>query len=221
VILGTRDHPEEYSIWGKTDDDTKQPAYHDRILLKEVSHVERPKRSRRNAAGDDDDDDLPGSHAHEFRVKVPSKRRRTLATAAARKNVQKARQTAIGTTVSHDDENLTPSQSSAPRCGPIDEDSLATTPTTTRSPRSQHVDPNTQNSHKRDLGESFLDTRAHVNSQVDSDGLPVICSNAKLETYLKGLEAAASKDNAYVFGSMRDMINGELVRVGLPGLPDI
>jgi hypothetical protein len=58
-----------------------------------------------------------------------------------------------------------------------------------------------------------------VNSQVDSDGLPVICSNARLETYVRALQAAASKNNAYVFGSMRDMIDGELEKVGLQALP--
>jgi hypothetical protein len=61
--------------------------------------------------------------------------------------------------------------------------------------------------------------RAHVNSQVDSDGLPVIFSNAGIERYMRGLEVAASKNNSYLFGSMRAMIDEELAKVGLPALP--
>jgi hypothetical protein len=60
-----------------------------------------------------------------------------------------------------------------------------------------------------------------LNDQVDSEGLPFICLNAKLERYLKGLEVVASRNNAYVFRSMRDMIDEELANVGLPTLPDV
>jgi hypothetical protein len=34
VILGTRDDPEEYSIWGKVDDNTRQISYHNRSCSK-------------------------------------------------------------------------------------------------------------------------------------------------------------------------------------------
>jgi hypothetical protein len=60
-----------------------------------------------------------------------------------------------------------------------------------------------------------------LNDLVDSEGLPFICLNAKLERYLKGLEVVASRNNAYVFRSMRDMIDEELANVGLPTLPDV
>jgi hypothetical protein len=37
---------------------------------------------------------------------------------------------------------------------------------------------------------------------------------------MKGLEDAASNNNAYVFRNMRNAIDEELVKIGLPALPD-
>jgi hypothetical protein len=41
VILGTRDDPDEYYIWGKIADDgnTRTTSYHDKIVLKEATRA--------------------------------------------------------------------------------------------------------------------------------------------------------------------------------------
>jgi hypothetical protein len=51
--------------------------------------------------------------------------------------------------------------------------------------------------------------------------MPVISSNARLETYIKGLEDAAVKNNAYLFESTPAAIDGELEKAGVLALPDI
>jgi hypothetical protein len=230
VILGTRDHPEEYSIWGMIDENTKQTSYHDRVRLREISSAKTMKRSSRYAFDTGDDEEfMPGDERRKTRAKAStalnsSKRRRTLAGAAsnkesAPKSMEVIAKTNMYTPVSDDEEDLTLSQLSESRRKVVADASSAATPVPARASSPQHASPNVQQSGSHDLQKAFLDARAHVNSQVDSDGLPFICSNARLETYVRALQAAASKNNAYVFGSMRDMIDGELEKVGLQALP--
>jgi len=233
VILGTRDHPEEYWIWGKIDDNTRQTSYHDRVLLREVSRAKSLKRSSSFAADDGDDDDfIPEDECYETSAKEPtaldsSKRRRTLAGAAgnkehASKSTEKNANTNMYTPISDDEGHLTLSQLSASRrkaaAGPIENDRSAATPISTQP---QRASPKVQKPQPHNLQEAFFDVQVHVNSQVDSDGLPVICTNERLEAYMKGLEAAANKNNAYLFGSMRATIDRELVKAGGLALPDI
>ena len=79
-ILGTRDDPEEYRIWGKIDDTSEQISYNDKILLEEVPPAEPTTRSgRRNVDGDF----LPDTELHKKRKNAStavnsSKRRQTL-----------------------------------------------------------------------------------------------------------------------------------------------
>jgi hypothetical protein len=131
----------------------------------------------------------------------------------------------VHTTIGDDEENMKPSQLGASGrktpAGSVGGESSSVTPVPARVPDPQQATTTIQEPHERDFKELFPDIRAHVNDQVDSDGLPVICSNAKLERSLKGLEIAASRNNAYVFRSMRDMIDEELANVGLPTLPDV
>lgn len=236
VILGTRDDPQEYSIWGKIDGTTKQTVYHDKILLKEVSPLKPPKRSSRRAVnGGDDGDFLPGTGREKKRKdgSIPlnaSKRPRTLNRprsnkGPARKSIEGNTKTRTYTPVSDDEEDLTLSQLKELKrktvAGPIENDRSPATPVAAKASSSQLAILDIQQSESHDLQKTFSDVQVHVNSQLDSDGLPVICSNATLEACMKGLEAAASKNKAYVFKSMRATINGELMKMGASALPDI
>lgn len=235
MILGTRDHPEEYSIWGKIDAITKQIFYHDQILLEEVSSTKTPMRSDGGDidAGEDDDftpqKEIVRKRKDASTALIRSKRRRTVAeTASVEEPAWNGRarsgKAALYTAISDDDEeDFKPSEQTTSRrktiAGLITDDSSAVTPGPASVSQPRHATPVVEQSHAHDLQKAFVHMRAHVNSQVDSDGLPVILSNAGIERYMRGLEVAASKNNSYLFGSMRAMIDEELAKVGLPALP--
>lgn len=101
------------------------------------------------------------------------------------------------------------------------DDESTATPVPARASSPQQASPSVQQSESHDLREALFNVQAHVNSQEDSDGLPVILSNARLQTYMKGIEIAASQSNAYLFGSMRATIDRELVRIGVSALLDV
>ena len=238
MILGTRDDPEEYSIWGKMDGNTKQMSYHDKILLEEVSSAKPPKRYGGNSIGAGDDGDFtPESELARKRKdastsSVRSKRRRTVAKVAGVKEpacngTEWSEKSGLYTTFSNDDEeeDFKPSEQTVVRrktiAGPVPDDSSVVTPGPERVSQSQHATPDVEQPDARDLQKAFVDLRAHVNSQMGSDGLPVIFSNAGIERYMRALEVAATKNNSYLFGSMRDMIGEELAKAGLLALPDV
>lgn len=221
-------------MWGKIDATTKQTSYHDEILLEEVSSVEPRKRSRRwDVNGSDDSDFSPEPEAKRKNASTvlgSSKRRRTFNRAIGSKGsasevIERTVKTKTFTPVSDDEEDMTISQLRQSRLEAVarasgDDKSAGThVPNGASSP--QQTSPNAQRSESHDLQKALFDVQAHVNSQEDSDGMPVICSNARLQTYMKGLELAASQNNTYLFGSMRATIDRELARVGVSALPDI
>ena len=234
AILGTRDNPEEYSIWGKVNIHTKQTSYHDRILLKEVARAKPPKRHGRQAfVSDEDDEYIPEPEHPKERVESStasssSKARRTAAGStgkkqSASKDIEQSGRTAMCTPISDDNENLKLSELSRKAvASPIDDGaSSAVSPVPARASPLQQAFPNIQQPHEHNLQESFLDTQAYVYSRVDKDGKPVICSNAALVTYMKVLEDAADKNDAHLFRSIRATIARALVKAGLPSLPDL
>jgi hypothetical protein len=238
VILGTRDDPEEYSIWGKMDDKTKQLSYHDKIQLGEVSSTKPPERSGGNAIRTGEDRDFaPGNELARKRkdvstASVRSKRRRTVAKGAGVKEpacngTEGGEKFGLCTTFSDDDdeEDFKLSEQTGFRrktiASPMPDDSSIVTSGPERASQSQHATPYIEQPDARNLQKAFVDLRAHVNSQMGSDGLPVIFSNAGIERYMRALEVAATKNNSYLFGSMRDMIGEELAKAGLPALPDV
>lgn len=105
MILGTKDYPDRYSVWGKIDSNTKKASYHDRFLLREVSRQKSSKRSSQYAfdAGDDD----------EFIPEVVSSKRRRTSTGTtgskdpASKSAAKIVKRSTYTPVSDDEEDLT------------------------------------------------------------------------------------------------------------------
>lgn len=128
------------------------------------------------------------------------------------------------TPVSDDEEDLTLLQLSEARrkaaAALIGNDRSTTTSVPATASEPLRASPNVQQSKSHALQEAFDNTEAHVNSQKGSDGLPVICSNESLQTYMIGLEDALRKNNGRLFRSMQATINRELVRVGISASPD-
>ena len=129
------------------------------------------------------------------------------------------------TPISDDEEDLKLSELRACKrkalADPLHDNISTANPDPARAPRLQQATPDMEQTRDCDLRESFLDTQAYVYSRVGRDGKPVISSNAALVTFMQGLEDAASKNNAYLFRSMRVTIGRELVKLGLPDLPDV
>jgi hypothetical protein len=212
-------------------------SYHDKILLREVSPAKSLKRSDRHATEGGEDGDFTPTAEHVKKRKdsstepIESKRRRTLAEVASFKEpawngTERGGKATIYTIISDDDEEESKvSEQPASRlktiAGPMTDDSSAIAPDPGRVSQPMHVAPCVKQSHPPGLQKVFVDIRAHVNSQTGSDGLPIIFSNAEIERYMRALEVAVTKNNSYLFGSMRDMIGEELAKVGLPALPDI
>jgi hypothetical protein len=175
VTLGTRDDPEEYSIWGKIDDNTRQISYHNRILLKEVMPAELHTRSGRYIVDAGDGDEFTQTSKFDNKrtwtstASIASKRRRTLAQAAGDESVQKdmrgSGKTTVHTTISDDEENMKPSQLGASGrktpAGSVGGESSSVTPVPARVPGPQQATTTIQEPHEHDFKEWFLDTRAH------------------------------------------------------------
>lgn len=212
-------------------------SYHDKILLREVSPAKSLKRSDRHATEGGEYGDFTPTTEHVKKRKnsstkpIESKRRRTLAEVASFKEptwngTERSGKATVYTIISDDDEeepkhSEQTASSRKTMAGPMTYCSSAITPDLARVSQPQHATPYVEQSHAHGLQKAFVDIRAHVNSQVGSDGLPIIFSNAEIERYMRALEVAVTKNNSYLFGSMRDMIGEELAKVGLPALPDI
>ena len=233
MILGTRDHQGgDYSIWGMIDAKTKQLSFHDRVLLREVSRTVLLKRPNRGSVSDgDDDESIPEDKFLEKRVKAPTtlephKRPRMLPTAAGNKmsaseETQGNAKTQAYSPVSDDEEDMTLSQLTRPRREAVAGGMPNATPVSTRASSPRRTSPKAQQPQPRDLQKALLDIRAYVNSRAGSDGSPVIFSNAGINRCMRGLGAAASRNDPYLFGNTRATIGEELAMVGLPLLPDI
>lgn len=60
----------------------------------------------------------------------------------------------------------------------------------------------------------------HIIDQEDqATGLSIMFSNHKLQDYMMSAEATAERDNAYLFRTMREIIDEELAGTGFPRLP--
>lgn len=60
----------------------------------------------------------------------------------------------------------------------------------------------------------------HVIDQEDHNtGLSIMFSNPRLQKYMKHVVAAAEMIDAYLFRTMREMVDGELAGTGFPRLP--
>jgi hypothetical protein len=191
-------------------------------LLREVSRQKSSKRSSQYAFDAGDDDEFIPEEG-------PSKRRRASTGAAGSKDpasnsAGKIAKRSTYTPVSDDEEDLTLRQLSDSRrkaaAATINGNRSTAIPASARVTESQRASPKTQQPQPYDFQKAVINIRAHVTSQEDINGLPVICSNATLQKYMKGLEDAASDNNAYVFRNMRNAIDEELVKIGLPALPD-
>jgi hypothetical protein len=72
---------------------------------------------------------------------------------------------------------------------------------------------------QHDLQQAYLVIRAHVIKQKDqATGLSIMFSNPALLDYMKSVEAAAERNDAYLFRTMREMVDEELVGTGFPRL---
>ncbi|GAB7328690.1 hypothetical protein MBLNU13_g00611t2 [Cladosporium sp. NU13] len=161
----------------------------DGVLLSEVSRTNLLKRPNRNSVSASNNDGLmPEDEFLKKRIEAPTalkpnKRPRTLPKTAgneesASKGIQGNAKTQAYTPVSDDEEELTLSQLSKARgkaaAGAVGDDKSTATPVPTRASSPQRTSPKAKQPQPRDLQRAFLDIRAHVNSQVDSDDLPVI-----------------------------------------------
>jgi hypothetical protein len=73
---------------------------------------------------------------------------------------------------------------------------------------------------QHDLQRAYLVIRAHVIKQKDQAiDLSIMFSNPALLNYMKSVEAAAERNDAYLFRTMREMVDEELVGTGFPRLP--
>jgi hypothetical protein len=71
-----------------------------------------------------------------------------------------------------------------------------------------------------DFQQAYRVVRNHVIAQKDRDmGLSIIFSNDKLLDCMKSLEAAAKRNDGYLFRLMREVIDEELAGTGFPRLP--
>lgn len=127
--------------------------------------------------------------------------------------------------LSDDEEDMTLSKLNASRRkaapGRVDNSNSAATPVPEKPPLPQQVVPGVPQAHGLDLLKAFENIRDHVFDQVDSNGELVILSNEKLEKRLETLRGAKDRNKAGLFRIAREAIGSELVKAGLPPLPEM
>jgi len=70
------------------------------------------------------------------------------------------------------------------------------------------------------LQQAYRVIRGHVIHQKDQDtNLSIMFSNQKLRDYMKSVEASAEMNDQYLFRTMREMVDEELMGAGFPRLP--
>lgn len=88
------------------------------------------------------------------------------------------------------------------------------------TPRPQQPFARAQQPVQHDLQQAYRVNRGHVIHQKDHDtGLSIMFSNQKLRDYVKSVEASAEMNDEYLFRTMREMVDEELVGAGFPRLP--
>lgn len=189
MIFGIRDHREDIAYWYDRQQHKANILPRQGVLLSEVSRTNLLKRPNRNSVSASNNDELmPEDEFLKKRIEAPTalkpnKRPRTLPKTAgneesASKGIQGNAKTQAYIPVSDDEEELTLSQLSKARgkaaAGAVGDDKSTATPVPTRASSPQRTSPKAKQPQPRDLQRAFLDIRAHVNSQVDSNDLPVI-----------------------------------------------
>lgn len=88
------------------------------------------------------------------------------------------------------------------------------------TPRPQQSMTGTRQPLLPDLQQAYQQILEYVIDQEDQDtGLSIMFSSQKLQKYMKSVEAAAERNDEYLFRTMRRKVNEELSKAGFARLP--